>query len=300
MKSFVFVIVSIFVISCSREKKQTKSQPEILGIKDIIVDESFAPIIEDEYMVFRSSYPELDVNLTYKPEVQLLNILLSDSIRIAIMSRELTKTEIERFEKKNIKIRTIPIATDAIALITHKSNTDSTITLDEIKSIMKGNPTERNLVFDNPNSSTVRYLKELTGVNELPKKGIYAFKSSAEVIKYAHNNPGTIGVIGINWMKQPPVELETLVDNLKTLAVKNFAGLPGADKFYKPNQNNLAIGVYALKRTLYIIDCQGGSSGTEFAAFIQGDIGQRIILKSGLLPDKIPTREIIIRKTITP
>jgi phosphate transport system substrate-binding protein len=33
-----------------------------------------------------------------------------------------------------------------------------------------------------------------------------------------------------------------------------------------------------------------------FASFVAGDIGQRIILKSGLLPIRIPTRNITIEK----
>ena len=33
-----------------------------------------------------------------------------------------------------------------------------------------------------------------------------------------------------------------------------------------------------------------------FASFVAGNIGQRIVLKSGLLPHEIPTREIRIRK----
>ncbi len=38
--------------------------------------------------------------------------------------------------------------------------------------------------------------------------------------------------------------------------------------------------------------------GMEFAAFIAGDRGQRIILKSGLLPFDVPGREINIVKKI--
>jgi phosphate transport system substrate-binding protein len=35
-----------------------------------------------------------------------------------------------------------------------------------------------------------------------------------------------------------------------------------------------------------------------FASFVAGDIGQRIILKSGLLPVRIPGRRINIRNKI--
>jgi phosphate transport system substrate-binding protein len=38
--------------------------------------------------------------------------------------------------------------------------------------------------------------------------------------------------------------------------------------------------------------------GMGFASFIGGEIGQRIILKSGLVPVRIPGRNIKIRKEI--
>jgi len=36
-----------------------------------------------------------------------------------------------------------------------------------------------------------------------------------------------------------------------------------------------------------------------FASFVAGDIGQRIILKSGLLPVRVPGRRINIRNEIS-
>jgi phosphate transport system substrate-binding protein len=129
----------------------------------------------------------------------------------------------------------------------------------------------------------------------LPSSGIYALKSNADVIKYVNDNPGSIGVVGVNWLVQPPVELEAIVEDLKILGVKNIVGQPGSDAYYKPNQNDLAIGKYPLTRSLYVINCEGGAGlGTGFASFIMGDRGQRIVLKSGLLPDSIPSREINI------
>ncbi|MGV3509341.1 MAG: PstS family phosphate ABC transporter substrate-binding protein [Sphingobacteriaceae bacterium] len=290
---FYITFVWLLASACSESgNKQTAT----VGSAKILVDESFAPIIDDMHIVFQSSYPQAKVEMVYKPEINLLNIFLRDSIDVAIMSRKLLPNEARFYESRNIKIRTNHIATDGVALITHQNSTDSSITVDEVKSIMRGLSTGKSLVFDNPNSSTVRYLKELAKVDTLPKKGVYALKSNEEVIEYVHNNPGTIGVIGINWMKQPTPRLEPIVKKLKVLSVKNTAGLPGSDKFYKPTQNNLALGLYPLSRELYIVNCQGGSGlGTGFAAFLAGERGQRIILKSGLLPDSIPTREIIIR-----
>jgi phosphate transport system substrate-binding protein len=289
-----FLLISAFLSSC---KSDSNTQTAVSGSTEIVVDESLAPIVDDQWQVFQSIYRRSEIKLTYKPENHLLNYFLQDSVKIAIMSRQLSPEEARVFEKKNIKIRLNRFAIDAIALITNKDYPDSTITVASILKILKGNSTNSILVFDNANSSTVRYLKELSGLKTLPHKGVYALNSNEEVIKHVHNNIGAIGVIGVNWIKHPGKDLEETVANIKILKVRNLPGKPGGDGYYSPSQSNLALGLYPLSRSLYIINCQGGPGlGTGFAAFLASDRGQRIVLKSGLLPDSIPPREILIRK----
>ncbi len=293
MKRSIFLLITFaaLFVSCN-DKKQTETS----GSTEILVDESFAPIVDGQLYVFENAYPRADVKLNYKAETQLVNAFLNDSARVAIMSRTLSPDEAKVFERKKIKVRVNRFAVDAVALICNKASADTTITVEEIIDIMQGKPSKRQLVFDNPNSSTVRYLKNLAKITKLPAKGVYALKTNAEVIEYVHNNLGTIGVIGINWYKQPGKDLEPFIGGLKVLGVKNIPGKPGSDKFYKPSQDNLAMELYPLSRGLYIINCQGGPGlGWGFASFLAGETGQRIVLKSGLLPDKIPPREILIK-----
>jgi phosphate transport system substrate-binding protein len=261
-----------------------------------VVDETFAPIIEDQAYVFESTYTEGKLNMIYKPENEVLKLFLTDSSRVAILSRELTSVEAKFYQNKNILLRVNRFAIDGLALITNRTNPDTLITVAEIIAVMRGKPSRiSNLVFDNPNSSTVRYLKELAGVKELPQNGVYALSSNPEVINYVIDNPGSIGVIGINWIVQPEKEMEEVVKGVKILGVKNLPGKPGSDNYYKPNQNDLAEEVYPLTRNLYIINGEGRPGlGTGFATFIAGERGQRIVLKSGLLPDSLPSRQIII------
>ena len=290
-----FFLISLFVgflSACTNSGEQT----ETAGSTEILVDESFAPIVEDQLYVFENTYPRADITLKLKPENSLVNAFLQDSAKVAIMSRTLTPDEASVFERRNIKIRVNRFAVDAVALVTSKKSADSVITVQEIIDIMHGKGGNKRLVFDNPNSSTVRYLKDLSKITKLPAGNVYALQTNSEVIKYVHNNPGTIGVIGINWFRQPSEDLEPVVKELKVLAVKNLPGKEGGDGFYKPNQDNLAMELYPLRRNLYIINCQGGPGlGWGFASFLAGDAGQRIVLKSGLLPDSIPPREVLIR-----
>ena len=292
-----FVSASLLFAAC---QNQTSSNETTLrtGTVNMVADESFAPIIEDEAYVFESTYTEGKLNLIFKQENEVLKLFLTDSVRVAILPRELSAEEAKYYENKNIRLRVNRFAVDGIALITQRTNPDSLVTVAEINSIMQGKEGAiKSLVFDNPNSSTVRFMKELAGIKELPAKGVYALKSNPDVIRYVNENPGSIGVIGINWIVQPDEELEKIVSGLKVMGVKNLPGKPGSDGFYKPNQNDLAMEIYPLTRNLYIINGEGKAGlGTGFASFLAGERGQRIVLKSGLLPDSIPSRQVIIKQ----
>ena len=287
------VLMAVMIASC-----QNTETPNTLrtGKVNIVVDETFAPLIADQAYVFESTYTESKLNMIYRPENDVLKLFLTDSVRMAILSRELTSNEAKFYENKNIKLRVNRFAIDGLALIINRTNLDSLVTVEEIITVMQGKRSQiKNLVFDNPNSSTVRFLKELAGVKELPKSGIYALNSNPEVINYVIDNPGSIGVIGINWIIQPEEDMEEVVKGVKILGVKNLPGKPGSDGYYKPNQNDLAEEVYPLTRNLYIVNGEGKSGlGTGFATFIAGERGQRIVLKSGLLPDSLPSRQVII------
>jgi phosphate transport system substrate-binding protein len=59
----------------------------------------------------------------------------------------------------------------------------------------------------------------------------------------------------------------------------------------KPYQAYVALKQYPLWRIIEMINCSGRTGlGTGFASFIASDRGQRIVLKSGLVPSNTPVR----------
>src|SRR4051812_46715442 len=91
----VVLFISVF-IACNR--KSTPKEEYTQGVTTIIADETFKPIIEDELLVFRDNYPKAHIKPLYRPENELLNMFLNDSVRIAIMSRMLSDREKKIFE----------------------------------------------------------------------------------------------------------------------------------------------------------------------------------------------------------
>ena len=296
---YVFFLSFIVVFfACNQTNNQKSNDETILkGSTSILVDETLLPIIADQVEVFESLYAGSKIKIIAKSEAESVLALAKDTSKIAILSRKLNPEEEKVFESKKITPRTTVFAIDAIAFISNKRNKDTLVALQDVVDFMKGksNSTIKGLVFDNPNSSTVRYMNELSGLKEMPSKGIFSFKTNEEVIQFVSENDGMIGIIGVNWLMQPSLKMQPIVDKVNLISVKGI----GKTAYFAPTQNNLAEGKYPLARDLYIINCQGYSGlGMGFASFIAGDIGQRIILKSGLLPIKMPGRNIKTRKQL--
>ena len=293
-KMYSLIFISLLFIMCNQKEQKKADKESILkGSTTIFVDETLAPIMEDQVAVFESNY-EAKVKLVSKSESETLISLFKQKSAIAVLTRNLTNEENKIFEQKKITPKITKFATDAIAFISNKSTKDTLIDLKNVVEFMQGKPSSsiRGLVFDNPNSSTVRYMNLLAEIKSIPENGVYSFKTNDEVIKFVAQNKGMIGVVGVNWLFQPMPEMKKFVDMVNVLSVKGLTG----ENYYAPSQNNIAEGKYPLARDLYIINGQGYSGlGMGFASFVAGDIGQRIILKSGLLPVRIPGRRINVR-----
>jgi phosphate transport system substrate-binding protein len=297
-KIFLFTaLFSLVLISCNNTTPKTDSNESILkGTATIYVDETIRPIVEDQIAVFESKY-DAKIKIVTQSESETINSVFKQNSGIAILTRNLTETENKILTQKKIAPKITIFATDAITFITKKADNDTLIELKSVLDFMKGqkNSKIKGLVFDNPNSSSIRYMRNLTGIKNVKESSIYSLTNSEEVIKFISNNDGMVGIIGINWLTQPLPHLQNYVDRVTVLNVRGLT----SNKYYAPTQNNIAENKYPLVRNLYIINAQGYAGlGMGFASFVAGDIGQRIILKSGLLPFNMPGRKIRIRKQI--
>lgn len=291
-----YLILPLFVlfitIAC-KNNSDSSNESIINGTTSIIVDETIQPIVEDEIAVFENSY-DAKINIIAKSEKEAINYLTEKKADIIVLSRKLNKEEELFFQQKKLTPRVTPFAIDAIALIKSKESNDSLVALKDIIDFVKGGKNGiKGLVFDNPNSSTVRLICEKAGISKIPNELFFSFKNNAEVVKYVSENNGFIGVMGLNWLMQPTKDIET---NLKKVSILSLKGTTSKEYVF-PSQDNITQGKYPLARDLYIINCQGYEGlGMGFASFVAGERGQRIILKSGLVPVRFPGRNIIMSK----
>lgn len=303
-----FIILVAFFTSCNQTGKEATDETPTRGKIKIGVDNSYKLLIESEIAVFESEYKHADVTAFYKPELEILDDFMKDSIRLIITGRELTKNEVEYLNSKNIYPKTTRLAHDAIAFITNRSNPDSLITYNEIRDIFLGKISKWSemkpestigdikVVFDNKKSGNVTYISNKLNFTKFPKN-CTAVENSQAVVEYVEKHPNAIGIISVNWISEKDDSTSnSFLKNITVVAISNEIEPNGPD-YYRPYPAFVADRSYPFIRDVFSIRSETYTGlGAGFSAFIAGEKGQRIILKSGMVPAVMPVRLVQIKK----
>lgn len=301
-----FTMLALLASSCHNPMGvQPLNETPTRGKIKISVDESFQLLYDTQLFTFESLYVNAKITAAYKPETEVLADFMNDSVRTVVLTRDLTQAEKDLLLSQKYVARTTKVAHDALALIVNKSNPDSLLLDIQFADILRGKTTSWkqlnnksadipiNVVFDNNKSGNVRYFREKFSLKGNFPKNCFAVNSNAEVIKYVKENKSALGIISVNWISDTQDSIsEKFLQDVRIVEV-------GTDplNYCKPYQGYIADGSYPFCRDVYMIGRETFSGlGTGFASFVAGDQGQRIVLKSGLVPATMPIRLIEIKK----
>ncbi|MGD0342440.1 MAG: substrate-binding domain-containing protein [Bacteroidales bacterium] len=298
--------IPLVLVSCGGGPKTPVETPTQGNIK-IIADESFQPLIDAEVFTFTHLYLNARIKAEYKPEYDVVNDFMNDSVKVIVTSKKLTDDQIRYLRDTLVIARTITVAYDALALVTNKSNLDSLMTYKSVKDIFLGNV--RNwkgldkksklgnirVVFDNTKSGNIRYFKELFEIQDKLPENFYAVKSNSEVIDFVSRNPDALGIVSVNWIsdKDDP----TSINFLKKINIVAISQQLSADNsYYRPYQGFIYDKSYPFVREIYFISRETFKGlGSGFIQWATAEQGQRIVLKSGLVPATMPIRLVQIK-----
>ena len=94
------IVMLAFISACRHKPKDGLTDTYTSGVIAIAADESFRPIVQEEIDVFEGLFPLAGIVPRYVTEVEAINLLLKDSLRLAITSRRLTQEEMGSFNSK--------------------------------------------------------------------------------------------------------------------------------------------------------------------------------------------------------
>jgi len=303
-----FIILSglVTMLSCSGGKSGLNETPTRGNIK-ISVDESFEPLIDTEVYTFTHLYRNAKITAEYKPEPDVINDFMNDSVKVIVTSKKLSDYQIQYLRDTLVIARTTTYAYDALALVTNKSNNDTLLKYNNIKDIFLGkiknwkdiNPKSKlgeiRVIFDNTRSGNIRYFKDLFEVKDTLGSNFFAVKNNAEVIDFVSRNPDALGIVSVNWISDRDDSLSmSFIKKINVVAVSQQFINDGS--YYRPYQGSIYDKSYPFVREIYFISRETFAGlGSGFIQWACGEQGQRIVLKSGLVPATMPIRLVQIK-----
>jgi phosphate transport system substrate-binding protein len=307
---WLFAACTVLSVSCGGSQSKNTDTPTSGRIK-LGVDDSYKLMTDAQIFMFTQLYKDAKVDTFYDSETNLINLFMKDSIETMIVGRELTDKQLKYLRDRSFNARTTLLAYDAIAFVVNKKNKHTNFFYDQIKDIFTGKATtwrqidpkvsglgKISVLFDRNGSSNISYFQDKFKLKDYPST-FSATKSNADIISYVEKNPSAIGIIGVNWISDPA---DSVTQNfLSRVAVAGVSAIEGSnttgDDFYQPYQYNIVNQTYPFTRKIYFIDRQTYTGlGTGLSAFMAGEKGQTIILRSGMVPAATPVRVVEIRK----
>lgn len=294
-----FIMAVFASTSCENNPPANgRTDTETSGEVTIATDESLHPIIQELIDDFEFKYPKAKINLLDTTENRGFELIRDMKTCLFFTTRPLKDSEVAYLKTKNQLPESFPIGYDALSFIINPNNPDSCITVNDIKRILNGDITKWSeaypgsklgnfdVVFDNKESATLHYVVDsILDGKPINNPNVTAAKTSAEVIEYVHNTPNAIGVIGSNWLndKNDTTNL-TFINKIRVMSVTTRETATPQNS-WKPYAGYLLDGRYPFARTLYAIVVDPPRKlPYSFANYITKPVGQKIILRSGLLP----------------
>jgi phosphate transport system substrate-binding protein len=305
--SCLLIILTIGV-QCTGRKGAVIDETPTRGNIRIVADASFQPIVDAEIATFTGLYKYAHVNPTYVPETDLISAFLNDSVKVVVTAWEPTEKQKELLLNTQVVVRTTNVAFDAIAFVLNKENNDTLFTYQNINDMFTGkltdwsriNPASKfgklSVVFDNEKSANIRYFKEEFKLDTQLPPNFYAVKSNEEVIDYVSKNKEAIGIVSVNWIadKEDSVS-RSFTDKIKIAAVAQK--YLNAGYYYLPLQGSIYDKSYPFTRKVNLVSRESFEGlGSGFVSWFSSEQGQRIVLKSGLVPATMPIRLLQIKK----
>ncbi len=300
-----FSLILAALSSCGPGSRPDPTDTPTSGEVNIVVDESYSLLFDGQIAAFESVYNRAKIHVRYLPESEALQYLISDSCKVIVINRDLTKEERSRFESNNLYPISTRIAEDAVAFVVHPENTDTIFTPDLLRKVLNGEITDWsqidsastlgkiNAVFDNKGSANARFIHDSLLGGKPFSEQVFAVKSNPEVVAYVNQNKNALGILSVNWISDPQDTVSR--GFLKKVKVVGFRTREGG-KAYKPYQGYIKTKEYPFCRDVYMINRQTRAGlGMGFVSYVAGEKGQLIILKSGLIPAIAPVRIIEVK-----
>ncbi len=323
-KSLLLAIAALLAImsGCrgTGKREAPKGNSSTSGTVVMACDASFENVMQQEIEVFEYVYPNASILPYYTDEKACVDSLLFGRARLAVVSHELTREQIDFLKDKKHFAKTKKIAVDAVAVIVNPDNPVENLSVKDLDENLTGKITEWNdiypsklgkiqVVFDHSGSSVVKYMADSVLKGKPFADNVYSAGAMKAVFETVKERKNAIGLVGVSWISADLKSADlTAEERVKTLEADDTTATTFTDEVkvlginrnnstiaYKPYQAYIFDGNYPLYRSIYMINTgASGSLANGFFAFVTSFRGQKLMMSTGVLPATVHHRMVSV------
>ncbi len=274
----IFSALLTTAISCSKEEAASNS----IQIKGSDTEVNLVQRLSEAYM---EKHPEVSIAVTGGGSGTGIAALINRQTGIANSSRPMKNSEIEQANAKGVEPVPIIFAIDGLAVITHESLSVSSLNINEVADIFKGNirnwnalggpDLEISMYGRQSNSGTFVYFRDTVLKGDY-SPNVRRLNGTAQIVEAVKTDKAGIGYVGIGYVVNnegkaiPDVKIQMLAKDANTPPVSPL------------KSENVKSGAYPLSRPLFQYT-NGIPEGIllEFVRFELSPEGQGLIENEG-------------------
>lgn len=288
----IVVLASVVAGSCQQQPTVSTTR----GTATVECDESLFPIMQFQAEDFHNSYPEATILLHSVESREGVVNFVNDSIRTIVLGRSFNKEELDYINGAKIDYEGYKVAYDAVVVVMHRQNPDTTMRISELDSIYCGLKTrwttgKKQLIdayVGDVNSSSDEVFKATILKGRPFGPIVTRIKSSKQLIEEVKNNPGAVGLVGVSWMRGH--EQDVMVARLGGGTYQPDSTVV-AGQYFSPAQAHILHKYYPISREVYMYTREvRRDAGYGFIAYVKDRKGQQNFVNHGLVPATMPVR----------
>lgn len=289
-------IACISLSACKSDSFDDRTENLNKGTLTLYAESSYKVLVEELIQSYENVYPESDIQAVYATDAEVIAAMITDKTRMAFLGSGLTEEQKSAIEKsQGIPPDQFAIGREAIAVIASRTNSDTVFDFDAFLQSRStgytGKYAQTSFVFNKENSSMIAALIGNTG----DYKQMFSLNDVDTVVGYVAKNPTAVGFISFATISDfDDPEVMALLKQIKVLAVAK-ADSSGKQIVTPLSQSTIASNDYPFQR--YVTVIKGNVPellGTGFVNFLYRSKASRIMLKAGLVPEKMPERQVKI------
>ena len=277
----ILCLIGVVFSGCV-DKKSEKRSIQIKG-SDTMVN-----LVQRLAEVYMEENPEVSLAVTGGGSGTGIASLINKQTDIANCSRQMKLNEKDQAENSGVATLEIVIAMDGLALIAQKNNNISTLSLDQLSKIFKGEITnwkdlggkdmEISLYGRQSNSGTFVYFRDAV------LKGDYSprmkrMNGNAQIVEAIRREPAAIGYVGVGYVT------DDKGNPLQGIKVLSLVKESESEHMNPLDQEQVKKGLYPLTRPLFqYLDSKPEGILLEFIKFELSSNGQNLVKKEGFYP----------------